>query len=125
NLGSFLGYPAVDFPVEVLDDLRTPLLQPYVRGRDLLAALQHQRVWQLRVRVGLGLVVVGSVRGLRIAAVGSGPELIDLQEFHQPLMVLLGGHLYRRWRLVGIGLLWRVVPARRGDNGQRQKNEAR
>jgi len=47
--GGHLRHAAVHFAVEVLDDLRPPLLRPHVGGGDLLPVLEGERVGQVGV----------------------------------------------------------------------------
>ncbi len=91
--GRDLRHAPVDLAVEVLDDLGPARLPPGRSARDLPAALQHQRVRQLRVRVGLRLVVVDRVRRLRVARIRPGPQRRDPEQVHEPLVILLGREL--------------------------------
>src|SRR5207247_7421805 len=109
--------------VEVLDDFPPPALPPHCRRGNLLPVLEHQRVRQVRVGIGLGLVVVGRVRSRAVHAVGSTAELLDVQKLHHPLVILLGGQLHRRGQTAGIRFLRWIVPPSRGDNGQRRQRE--
>jgi len=52
------------------------------------------------IGVGLGLVVIGRIGRIGAIAVLPGPESRDMEEIHQPLMILLGGELYGR-ELIG------------------------
>ncbi len=52
DLWSRARHAAEHFPIEVLDDLRSPLFPPRVRAGDLLAVLERQRIGKLRVRIG-------------------------------------------------------------------------
>ena len=53
---NILRHAAKDFALEVLDDFRAALLPPLLRRRDLLPALQRERIGQ----VGNGLALAGS-----------------------------------------------------------------
>ena len=53
------GHAPVDLAVEIFHDFRPPFVPPVRCRRDLLAIFQLQRVRQIRVRIGLGFVVVG------------------------------------------------------------------
>ena len=81
------GNAAEDFAIEELDDLRTALLPPDFGCGDALAVVQKQRIGQVGVDVGFGLVVIGGI-GAVGAAAGAGAKLFDAEQVHHALMVL-------------------------------------
>ena len=99
HLGGRFGRAAVNLAVKILHNLRAALLPPDFRRRDLLAVLQHQRVGRACVDVGLGLVIVRGIRRIGIA-IGAAPDRRDVQQVHDPLVILLGRQLHRRSRFV-------------------------
>ena len=101
DLGRVLGDPAVNLPVEILDDLRAALVPPGLGRRDLLPVLRDQGVRQVRVGVGLRLVVVGGVGSFPVAAVRALTELLDLEQPHHLLVIFLRGDLGIVRRLPG------------------------
>ncbi len=97
RLGDFPGHfrrvlrnAAQHFAVEVFDDLRPALIPPHGRRRDLLAVLQRKNVGQIRVRIRRGLIVVGMIRRVFVAA-GAGAQGLDAELVHHVLMVLRRG----------------------------------
>ena len=79
--GDFRGVlrdAAEDFTIEVFDDLGAALFGP-LRGRgDLLSVLQGEGDWQIGIRVGGGLVVVGVI-GRGFGAAGTGAQGLDAE----------------------------------------------
>ena len=59
DLGQVGGHAAQDLAVEQLDDLRPPLASTTSCGGDALAVVEHERVGQIGIHIGLRLVVVG------------------------------------------------------------------
>ena len=100
------GHAAVDLAVEILHDLRPPLLPPHFRRRDFLSVLQPQRVGKLRIRICFRLVVIRGVGRFRVP-IRAAPQRGDVQQVHRALMVLLGCKLNRlranSWRLCLVG----------------------
>ena len=94
-----LRQPAVHLAIEVLDDLRPPLLPPLLRGLHRLAVVELQRVRQFRIGIALGFVVVSRIRRVRIAAIGALADRGDAELIHHQLVILLGGELERRWQI--------------------------
>ncbi len=88
----------VDFPIKILNDLRTALCPPVLGASSPSCHFSSVRgSRQRRNRIGLRFVVVRGVLRLRIAPVCSpSKRSLDPQEFHSPGMVLLGGELDRR-----------------------------
>ncbi len=99
HFGRGFGRAAVNLPVKLLHNLRAALLPPDLRRRDLLAVFQNQRIGKARVNVGLGLVIVRGIRRIGIT-VGAAPDRRDVQQVHDPLVILLGRELHRRRRIV-------------------------
>ena len=95
------GHAAVDLALEVLDDLRTPLLPPRLGGRDLAAVLQGQGVRPVRIGVGLGGIVVGRVR-LAGGALPFGPgRSFVMPELPHHVGVVLARELIQARALLG------------------------
>jgi hypothetical protein len=61
HLGDVGRHAAEHLAIELLDNLRSALLPPDVRARDLLSVLEGQDVGQTRIRIREGFVVVGMV----------------------------------------------------------------
>jgi hypothetical protein len=115
------GDAPVDLAVEQLDELRPPLRPPVLRRLHGLAVVEHQRVRELRVGVGLRFVVVGEVGRLRVRPIAAGPQLFDAEQVEHLLPVFLRGLLLGLLR----GLLLRrqrsaTARLRRGDGGERE-----
>ena len=136
DLRHAFGHAAVDLALEVEGDLRTPLLPPLLRGRDLAAVLQRQDVRPVRIRVGLGRIVV---RRARLAggctAVEAGPKLRDAQSLHH-LGVVFARELIQARALLGTEQervrrggrrggrgRWRLGGKPRGQDAHSEKNE--
>ena len=81
--------PTVDFAIEELHNLRAAFGPPDVRRGDALAVGEQERVGQLRIWVGLGLIVVGGIRrrGFVFAA---GANRLHAEQIHQALVILFG-----------------------------------
>ncbi len=74
HLGCFFGSSAIDFPIEILHNFRPALIPPHRSRCYLLPVLQHQRVRQIGIRIGLRLIVVRGIWRLGILAIRSAPE---------------------------------------------------
>ena len=83
-----IGRNAADhLALEVFDNLRAALIPPLFRRRNLLPALQCERIGQVSIWIGLRLIVVGMIRVLFIPA-RARTERCDPQLIHHVLMVL-------------------------------------
>jgi hypothetical protein len=101
DLRHVAGHTAVDLSLEVLDDLRAPLLPPQLRGRDLPAVLQGQDFGPVRIGVGLvGIVVGGAGLACDRAAVRARAQLRDA-ELPQHVGVVLARELVQARALLG------------------------
>src|SRR5262249_3345262 len=69
---------------------------------DTLSVFEEQRVRQLRIGIGPGLIVVDGIWRVGVVWIGARPQRGDTQKFHHQLMVFLGGEGGRR-RLVRAG----------------------
>ena len=94
DLRHVLRHASEDFAVELLDNLRPPLLPPHGRGRDLAAVLQRQDFRQVRERIGHRLVVVGVV-GRGLVAAGPWPQGRDTELLHH--VPVIGGGCCGVW----------------------------
>ena len=83
--------------IEEGNNLRAALAPPLLSGRHRFAIHQFQRIGEVGVDVGLGLVVVGIVGRARIVA-GAGAQGLDVEQIHFALMLLcrrgLDGELF-------------------------------
>ncbi len=113
-----LRHPANDFALEVLEDLGAALLPPLLGGCHFLAISQGERVGEIGVRIGLLLIVIGTI-GSAGAAAGAGPEPDDPQLLHHILMVL-GIRPLQSWR--GVVRRGRLSAENNGGEGHHQQS---
>ena len=108
-----------------LDDFRTALVPPHLRGGYFGAVVQCERVREIRIWIGLRFVVVGVIRGVLVAA-WTGTQGLDAQLIHHVLVVLLGGEVDRR-RRGSLRCLLRHCREGRSSKGESkaETNEAR
>ena len=85
------GNAAEDVAVEVFDNLRAALRPPDLRGGDLVAIFEEERIGE-GVGADFGFVDVGGVGRFGIA-VGAATKGGDVEEVESALVVLLGGEM--------------------------------
>ena len=87
DLGDVLGDSTVNFAFQHLDDFRSSFFPPLLGGRDVPSVLRLKNLRQLRVGIGLRLVIVRGIWRVRIA-VPTGAKLGDAQLIEHVLMIL-------------------------------------
>jgi len=90
------GNAAINFAIEVFNDLRTALGPPHLCRFNFFTILQLQRIWEREWR-NFGIIVICRVRRICIA-VSPTPQSSDMEQVHGALMVLLGSQVDRRGR---------------------------
>ena len=129
HCGHVLGHAAINFPIEILDDFRSPLLPPHFGAGHALAVFQHERVWEVRIRISLRLVEVDRIGRVRVVGIRAGAQGLDSEKLHHQAMVLLRGELHGRRELVGVGPrcrgLLRKTAVQGGKNRERHEAGAK
>ena len=87
-------YTPVNVLVKKLHNLRPAHLPPRLRAGDLLPVVQSQRVGKVRVRIGLGFVIVDRIGQVRVI-IRPWAQCRDLELIHGSLAILLCGQLHR------------------------------
>ncbi len=106
---------AENFSIEILDDLRPPLVPPDLRRGDSPAALQCEWIRKIRKRIRFRFVVVGGPRvGFGHAAARRRPKPSDAELLHHILMI------FSRRPVLGFGQLRRPLLRDKGCSHQDQ-----
>src|SRR6266480_6141671 len=74
HLGCIFGDAPIDLTIEVLHDLRTPLVPPCLCASHSLTVLQEKWLGQFRIWISLRLIIVRRIGRVGISTVRSWPQ---------------------------------------------------